>query len=709
MKKQWREVRYFLFGQHFAEGLRITFAVLLPSVVLSYYNQLETGLALSLGALCISITDAPGPILRRRTGMLYAVLAVFITTFITGFAQLNIYTLGLQVVAGAFLFSMFGVYGVRAAAVGSAALLVLILNMDKPLKPAEVLPNALLVAGGGIWYSCISLLFYALRPYRLPQRLLGDCIREMARFLQIKAQFYTPHFNLDEGYKKMVAQQITVHEKQDATREILFKTRPIVTEATPKGRALVLTFIESVDLFEDITAIYYDYSLLRKRYGHTGQLSEIAVLLHQLADELDEIGFAVQSNTVYKKRSATFFEEQLTILRTGIDAIAVKETTGNTFVLKKIIVNLRRLVKRIGKLRSYALHQNLPDQKETIEHHRFVEHQSFSIRLLTNNLSFESALFRHAVRTAAVCLVGFVLSKTLSYGQHSYWILMTIAFIMKPAYSLTKERNLQRIIGTLGGGLAGVLILLFVHQPAVLFSLLVLFMLGTYSFLRVNYLVMVSCVTPFVLILFHFLGLGYISIVQERIVDTVIGCVIAFAASYLFLPKWEAEQLTGALYSMLRANLAYLQTVAQSLLGYPASTLEYKLARKEVYVHSANLAAALQRMRSEPRRKQKNTKQAHRFVVLNHLLFSNVASVAAAVNGKEAKAYPLPFIQLAKEAGDTLCNTIKTLNEICPDNFAVPQQSTVVEWTADNQLLQEQLHYIKQLTKDIQKATAQLI
>src|SRR5687768_14832786 len=98
MMKQQREVRYFLQSQHFAEGLRITFAILLPSVLLSYYDQMETGLAISLGALCVSITDAPGPSVHRRQGMLYCIAVLFITTLITGFAQMNVYTLGAAVV-----------------------------------------------------------------------------------------------------------------------------------------------------------------------------------------------------------------------------------------------------------------------------------------------------------------------------------------------------------------------------------------------------------------------------------------------------------------------------------------------------------------------------------------------------------------------------------------------------------------------------------
>jgi uncharacterized membrane protein YccC len=120
--------------------------------------------------------------------------------------------------------------------------------------------------------------------------------------------------------------------------------------------------------------------------------------------------------------------------------------------------------------------------------------------------------------------------------------LLTIAFIIKPAYSLTKQRNVERIIGTLVGAAIGVGILLLVDNNTVLFFIMVLFMIGTYTFMRLNYLAMVMCVTPYVFIVFSFIGTEFRTIAWERILDTFIGCAIAFTASYFLFPSWEREQ-----------------------------------------------------------------------------------------------------------------------------------------------------------------------
>src|SRR5207244_12068072 len=106
-------------------------------------------------------------------------------------------------------------------------------------------------------------------------------------------------------------------------------------------------------------------------------------------------------------------------------------------------------------------------------------------------MNINSSIFRHSLRVAIACLVGFILGKVLNYGQHSYWILLTIAFILKPAFSLTKQRNIERIIGTIAGGAAGILILYFVTDKTAIFVFMVLFLIETYSFLWIVYLYMV--------------------------------------------------------------------------------------------------------------------------------------------------------------------------------------------------------------------------
>ncbi|RYZ19511.1 MAG: hypothetical protein EOO16_19735 [Chitinophagaceae bacterium] len=699
-----REIRYFLYSQAFADGLRTTVAILVPALAGFYTGRFELGMTLSLGALCVSLTDAPGPLTNKRNGMLLAALALFVIATLTTFARMHPATMAVELVAVAFFFSMFNAYGPRAAGVGNAAILIMILTMDKETPPAGALVHAALITAGGLWYFSLSQLFSLMSPYRPAQRVLGDCLREMARYLETKARFYDPSTDLLEDYRKMVARQVIVHEKQDAVREILFKTRQIVQETTLTGRRLVLMFVEAVDLFEEMTHIYYDYASLRERFATTGMLEKISVLIGTLAREIDAMGAAVQMNRPYRSELAV--EEQLTALKAEMDALP-KLPSESHLVLRKILVNLRRLTQRMSELERYFAAEP-GERSNRLDHGRFVNHQPLDPRIFADNITLSSGVFRHSLRVAVACLAGYGMTLLIGYGQHSYWVLLTIAFILKPAFSLTRERNIHRIIGTVAGGLLGVTVLLLVPSPKAQFVIMVLCMLLTYSFMRINYLVMVIFTTPFVILLFSFLGMPFREVALERLFDTVLGCALAFGCSVLLFPSWEARQLSAHLQGLLSADRRYLSLLAQALEGKTVAPLPYKLTRKEIYVQTANLSAAFQRMLNEPRTLQRSTQQLQQFIVLQHILFSNIASALAELRQKEPRPAPAALRQLAHKALLSLSSAAELvgapLTKEKTDTASVP---AAIGEAAAEPLLAGQLAFIAQVCADMQRVLAE--
>jgi uncharacterized membrane protein (TIGR01666 family) len=704
MRKGLQEIRYFFYSQAVADGFRTTVAILLPALAGLYGGWFEAGLAMASGALCVSLTDAPGPLLNKRNGMLICALLLFFITALTALVRVNIYLLGMEIALVAFFFSMFNVYGARAAGVGNACLLMMILTMDKHIPAEAVLPHSIQVMAGGLCYLLISIVASLLQPYRAGQRILGESIRELAGYLSTKASFYDPATDLQANYQQLVGKQIIVHEKQDAVRDILFKTPRIVREQTENGRKLVNVFVETVDLFEDITAAYYDYALLRKRFEKTGILEKIAGQIMLISTELDRLGMAIQMNRHFSP--AINFEERLAVLKREIDGLP-KTSTESHLVLKKILVNLRRLVQRYEELYRYFDKQICSQSREPIDHSQFVTHQPLDANIFWSNLTMTSTVFRHALRVAIACEIGYLLTKTISYGQYSYWILLTIAFILKPAFSLTKERNIQRIIGTFAGGLLGVLILLLIPVTEVQFAFMVLFMFLTYTFLRVNYLAMVLFTTPFVLILFSFLGVGFIDLAKERVFDTVLGCAIAFATGTFLFPSWESESIKTHLQNMLKANRDYLQLIRDGLTGKTPDLLRYKLVRKEVYVSTANLSAAFRRMSSEPLHTQRHSKAVHQAIVQNHILFSNIATIATQLRRREPRSYPELFVGMVTAS-------IRKLEEgrdaLALEPFIIQKRSLIPisEHTAENAsmddlLLKDQLEFVCKVSSDIQQ------
>jgi uncharacterized membrane protein (TIGR01666 family) len=701
-----QEFRLFLYSQQLADGIRTSIAVLLPALVCSYLGYFDIGIIISLGAVCVSLVDAPGPIIHRKNSMLFCLLFVFITAVVTGYARLDNLTMGAEVLLFSFFFSMFSAYGVRAAMIGNAALLTMVLTMDNPIEINSVLQHSLFIAGGGAWYMLISLLAYKVRPYRASQRALGECIRELAVYLSIKADFYDCETSLDEAYRKLLAQQVVVSEKQDAVRELLFKTRETLKESTPEGRALVLAFIDSVDLFEEVTASYYDYKAVRDRYKTSGILETISALIKEMAIELDHIGAAIHMNISYRKRMD--YAASLATLKKQIDEQA-GEGEESHIIVKKILVNLRKIMQRFTDLLRYFETPLEKEKRNPSDHSLFVGHQSLDPKIFWNNLSLHSSVFKNSVRVSVACIFAFIIAKSIAYSHHSYWIVMTVMFMVKPAFSLTKQRNYERIAGTLLGGALGVIILLLVKDIRFLFAFMVLFMTGTYSFQRVKYFVAVVCMTPYILILFHFFGIGFRELLQERVLDTLIGCAIAVLSGYLVFPNWEYAQLRNHMRNMLKANNNYFQKIRELLSGHDINLTEYKLARKEVYVHSANLSAALQRMLSEPKSKQKNKREIHQFVVLNHILFSNIATIVSTVLAQPKRKYPNEIIRSANKMMNALCSSLKKLDEDCKATPASDHKEDKEVLQGDDLLLKEQLEFLYRVSVDIAKTIDKII
>lgn len=706
MNRRIRQVIYFLSSRNFSDGLRITVAVLLPSLVLAQFDQLQAGLAMSLGALNVSVADTPGPVRHRRNAMLITALLLSLVTLITGFARMNVYTLGVEILLFSFLFSMFAIWGNRATSVGTAALLIMILMLDRPLNAVGVVQESGLVLAGSLWYATISLLASRLQPYRVAQQTLGQCIHEIAKLMVIKADFYSTDTKLEDDYRHLIAQQVVVSEKQDAVREILFKSRSIMTETTRTGRLLVLTFTDVVDLYEQIIALFYDYASIRDRFGKTGVLDKIAHLIRQLANELDQIGLTVQ--LPFSQPEPTRLKPLLDDLKQSIDALGDQE--GSTLVLKKVLVNLRNIRQRLTTIRA-NLTQPIPATDDAPDddpqYGRFVSHQEIDLASLRDSLTTDSLVFRHSVRVALAMLLGFVITKFLPYGHYSYWMLLTIAVILKPAFSLTKQRNGQRIIGTLVGGVIGVLVLTFVPNQAGRFVFMVLFMLGTYSAQRVNYQVMVICLTPFVLIMFSFLGVEYRGVVEERIFDTLLGGVITLVAGYAFFPQWESEQLLKPMQTVLQANVRYTQLLLDSLSGSRLDPTDYRLARKDIFVTSANLGAAFDRMLSEPKHTQRNERYIYQFVVLNHVLSANIATILSAHLTADPKAYPIAWQRPIKRALHTLTESLHKLDpstdKLTPTTGTPDVTTSTSTPTPDDETLLEQLDFIHQISSDIGK------
>jgi uncharacterized membrane protein YccC len=371
-----------------------------------------------------------------------------------------------------------------------------------------------------------------------------------------------------------------------------------------------------------------------------------------MAVELDEIGIAIKSGkpsveTSHLSLRIKHLRESFIRFR---DEQRTAENVEGFIGMRHILDSIQDIADRLHTLHGYTtydwkLGKNFRPQ---IDYDQFITHQGIESKLLLENLTLTSNIFRHSLRVSIATLAGYLISQFFPLG-HGYWILLTITVILKPAYSLTKKRNFERLMGTLAGAFIGLLILYFIGDRTVLFVLMILFMMGTYVFLRTNYLICVTLMTPYVLLLFHLLyPHDFRTILSDRVIDTVIGSAIAFIANIFLVPSREREQITDYMIRIIEANGAYFRDVSGAFLGKPVSVARYKLSRKHAFVALANLSDAFDRILSEPGNKRKLADRMHQFVVSSHMLTSHIATLAyytSSLPGGEADPAYGPIIR----------------------------------------------------------------
>ena len=169
---------------------------------------------------------------------------------------------------------------------------------------------------------------------------------------------------------------------------------------------------------------------------------------------------------------------------------------------------------------------------------RFISRQEFRFGLLTSNLRLDSPHFRYALRvTAAAALAMTLASRWLSpaFSAHNYWIMLTIVIIMKPGFALTRQRNGWRLTGTVIGCVCALLLFNLTDSPEILFAVLLAACIMGNSLVQLNYMASAIFNTLFVVLVFHFVSPGTVSmsVIGERAIDTLIGCALALVCSYI--------------------------------------------------------------------------------------------------------------------------------------------------------------------------------
>jgi uncharacterized membrane protein YccC len=639
------EIKKFLYSQYFFGGLRMAVGVSLPAVLcLVVFHNANLGFTIATGALGACVVDMPGPLKYKHNEMLICSALGFLAALATGLATFNVLALWATVVALTFLLSLTVVYGNRWPQIGFATLFMMVVTLDQRFTPLQALSNAARILAGGLWYTYWATLLLRWQAYRVEKQALAESVFACAAYLRARAEFYNVDADLDTCYRNLVEKQIAAIETQDAARAIVLRNLPKLRrgQLDLRRKALFNLFIDSVDMHAHFVGAHTDYPLLRRRFGNADLMSYFRDLIRKAAKDLEEFGLDVLHHRASHSRTNAkaelrAIEYELELMRkdaqpnSSFDAEAYAAASTS---FRRVWSGIRLIDKMKRSLLSSEPAPHGAEIRTDPRLTRFLSHERVPLRQILSNLTMASPSFRHALRVTLAVAAGFSLGRVLPL-TNAYWIVMTTLVIMKPGYSLTKQRNTQRIVGTAIGCALSIALILTVHSPGILLAVMFASMVMSYSLLLFNYAASVVFTSSFVLLLFHMLAPGSMRIIGERAIDTGIGCALAIAASHLF-PYWEYRVMGKFVSEMLAAMRQYFETVSlwdAKQSAKPPETLtsadrdfRFRLARKNAHVAFANLGQAFRRMMLEPKAQQKFVAELNDLLVQSHVLAAEITA-----------------------------------------------------------------------------------
>lgn len=627
------ELKKFATSQAISSAVRISLAIVLPSVILAHFGLLKEFFLFPLATSFVGLTDQPGPFIRRRNALILAIASFFLVSLVASFVKNFPILIYPEIIIFSIFFTMIGVFGQRLAAVGSLSLVVLAIFIDGHLTGGHIIKSSLIFLAGSICYFLIFLIVSKMQPYKLAGQMIGENYLELAKYLSLKSKFYLKDPNFDSLYSQIITKQISIKNLQEETRETVFKTRKIVNESTTTSRLLMLMFLNSIDLHEKLMTSETDYRKVQENFGATEFLNALGIYLQMLSEEMSNIGIALQSGT--KAKPIRNIDESLENIYNDYFDLRNSKLTPETledFMTLRLILNRITVISDEIKTIYKVFSQNLKMAKSLstgLDVEKFVTaEEKLNSKIFLANFSLKSTHFRHAIRITVALVVGYFISQLKFLGiGHSYWIFITIVAILKPAYATTKHRNLLRLYGTVAGALVAYAMLYFIPFQNVLFVLFVSAMVLCFAFLKTNYSVAVFFMTIYIFLAFNILNPGNLNtIFKDRILDTAIAGAVAFVVSYFVLPVWEHTQNLDLMKKSAESNFKYFSAAMAFFKDENIGIEDYKLKRKAAVIDLANLSDSFQRMISDPKNQQKKLEHLHQFVITSHLITAYIAS-----------------------------------------------------------------------------------
>lgn len=620
--------------------------MLIPVFLSQYFfDDIHFGFSVALGVLFCSPTDVPGSNKHVFFGILIASFLSFVLTLLFG-SVANILWLLLPLLGiFVFLVSYISVFGFRASLISFVGLLAIVLSFIHDYSEESLLLHASLIALGGLWYLSLTYLKLLLFPKMQVDQLFSRTIEKTVEYLRIRGELLVSSNDRSALQHKLFELQIEINELHETLREIILASRSNSVTSN-RTRRQQLIFTELIDILELAIANPVDYekfdSIFKK---HKEKTEAFQQLVFEIANHLEHISKVIRKEE--KLHENTKIPEILKNIDRHIDyyriLVGLPKARKGTLMLLNLKNYQEKQVQNViaieRVLNNYRKNDEILSAKEA---NRFITPQDYDFKKLTGNFSFNSPIFKHSLRLAIVVLVGFAIGKSFSM-QNPYWILLTIIIIMRPSFGLTKSRSIHRVVGTLIGAAIAVIVILITQNSTVYALIAVISLPLAFSLVQLNFRNAAVFVTINVIFVYALFEPNILSVIQFRILDTLIGASLAFASNYVLWPTWQFQNIQEDFSKAIASNQKFLKQVAVFYREKGEVSTVYKLSRKEAFLAIGDLNAAFQRMSQDPKSKQVELSTIYEIVVFNNTFLSSLTALGTFINNNKTSDVPSEF------------------------------------------------------------------
>lgn len=608
-------------------NLRIFIALTGTAVLPWWLGDVRLTIPLTLGVVAAALTDLDDRLTGRLRNLVITLICFFIASASVEllFPYPWFFALGLLISTSGFI--LLGGLGQRYATIAFGALLIAIYTMLGTSLYTHWYQQPVLLLAGAVWYNILTLAGHLIFPIRPLQDNLARCYDNLAHYLEIKAALFDP--DIEQESQTPVLELALANSQLVTTLEqtkISLLTRLRGDRGQKGTRRTLHYYFVAQDIHERASSSHVQYQKLRDKFRYTDIMFRFQRLLTLQSHACQQLSRSILLNTPYQHDAR--FESVFNHLDAALDKIRATHSSSSEFkALGFLLTNLRAIDAQLATIESeQAFEQPRNDKENRLSDDRLNGLGDIWQRL-SRNFTPESALFRHAVRMSVVLCIGYAFIQ-LTGMQHGYWILLTSLFVCQPNYSATRHRLALRIIGTLLGVAIGLPVLFFV--PSLEGQLLLIVITGVlfFSFRNVQYAHATMFITLLVLLCFNLLGEGF-EVALPRVVDTIAGCGIAWAAVSFIWPDWRFRRLPLVIKRTFDANCRYLDAILEQYHQGRDNRLEYRIARRDAYNKGAELASVVSNISSEPHVSPELRETAFRLLCLNHSLNSYISALGA--------------------------------------------------------------------------------